>query len=227
MTPQIVVTAPSTNYSYSRVCYVARCYEGRGLCFLLKFFGKMRHASAHLLKYSSSIKYRRHIPNIIILPIHCNIPLISNTMASIRSYFSGSSMTPDSDKIILAPSSINPRRYNVADGTLIEPDEFKLNGKQYVRCCVLAKPQKNHRKRTSVVWMYGEDIQLKQDPIKRFWYCYLCEHQHRQQELPISGKGNTTALDHLESKHEIDRKSGEFKPTKKDPSQTSIIDFNK
>jgi hypothetical protein len=39
-------------------------------------------------------------------------------------------------------------------------------------------------------------------------------------------QGNTTALDHLESKHQIDRKTGELKSTKKDPSQPSIIDFN-
>jgi hypothetical protein len=153
-------------------------------------------------------------------------PLINNTMTSIRNYFSGCSKAPDSDRIILAPSSISPRRNDVADNTLVEPDEFKLNGKQYVRCCVLAKPQKHNKKRTSIVWMHGEDIQLKQDPAKRFWYCYLCEEQYRQQELPISGKGNTTALDHLESKHQIDRRTGEFKPTKKDPSQPSIIDFN-
>jgi hypothetical protein len=149
----------------------------------------------------------------------------SNTMTSIRSYFSGSKAS-DSDRIILAPSPISPRRNDIADDTLIEPDEFKLNGKQYVRCCVLAKPQKHNKKRTSIVWVYGEDIQLRQDPTKRFWYCYLCEQQHRQQELPVSGKGNTTALDHLESKHQIDRKTGELKSTKKDPSQPSIIDFN-
>ena len=153
-------------------------------------------------------------------------PFTSNTMASIMSYFSGGSKAPDSDRIILAPSSISPRQNNVTNDALIEPDEFKLNGKQYVRCCVLAKPQKHNKKRTSIVWMYGEDIQLKQDPMKRFWYCYLCEQQHRQQELPTSGNGNTTALDHLESIHQINRKTGEFKPAKKDLSQSSIIDFN-
>ena len=142
------------------------------------------------------------------------------------SYFSGGSKAPDSDRIILAPSSISPRQNNVANDALIEPDEFKLNGKQYVRCCVLAKPQKHNKKRTSIVWMYGEDIQLKQDPMKRFWYCYLCEQQHRQQELPTSGNSNTTALDYLKLIHQIDRKTGEFKPAKKDLSQSSIIDFN-
>lgn len=147
-------------------------------------------------------------------------------MTSIRSYFSGYHKALDSDRIILAPPSINPRRNGVTDDTLMEPDEFKLDGKQYVRCCVLAKPQKHNKKRTSIVWIYGEDIQLKQDPTKRFWYCYLCEQHHCQQELPTSGNGNTTALDHLESKHQIDRKTGEFKPTKKDPLQPSIIDFN-
>ena len=122
-------------------------------------------------------------------------------MASIISYFSGGSKAPDSDRIILAPSSISPHQNNVANDALIEPDKFKLNGNQYLRCCVLAKPQKHNKKRTSIIWIYGEDIQLKQDPTKRFWYCYLCEQQHRQQELPTSGNGNTTALDHLKSIH--------------------------
>lgn len=99
-------------------------------------------------------------------------PLISNTMTSIRSYFSGCSKATDTDRIILAPSSISPRRNDVADDTLIGPDEFKLNGKQYVRCCVFAKRQKHNKKRTSIVWMHGEDIQRKQNPTKRFWYCY-------------------------------------------------------
>ncbi|KAH7137822.1 hypothetical protein EDB81DRAFT_601046, partial [Dactylonectria macrodidyma] len=106
------------------------------------------------------------------------------------------------------------------------PDEFKLNGKQYVRYSVVAKSQKHTKKRTSVVWQYGEDIQLKQDPTKRFWYCYLCEQQQRQQGLPISGKGNCTALDHLESKHQIDRETGEHRHAKSQPPQPSIVDFN-
>ncbi|OBS17625.1 hypothetical protein FPOA_11942 [Fusarium poae] len=117
-------------------------------------------------------------------------------------------------------------RPNDLDGILIEPDEFKLNGKQYVRYVVVAKSQKHTKKRTSVVWQYGEDIQLKQDLTKRFWYCYLCEQQQRQQGLPISGKGNCTALDHLESKHQIDRETGERRHAKRHPSQPSIVDFN-
>lgn len=58
-----------------------------------------------------------------------------------------------------------------------------------------------------MVWKYGEDIQYKQDG-KKFWYCYLCE---KQQELPSIGNGNCTSLDHLESKHNIDRNTGEVK----------------
>ncbi|KAH8754817.1 hypothetical protein F5883DRAFT_526654 [Diaporthe sp. PMI_573] len=124
-------------------------------------------------------------------------------MATISSYFGAASgRRPDSDRVILAPTYISPRP-NDPDGTLIEPDEFKLNGKQYVRYSVVAKSQKHTKKRTSVVWQYGEDIQLKQDPTKTFWYCYLCEQQQRQQGLPISGKGNCTTLNHLESKHQI------------------------
>ncbi|KAL3587712.1 hypothetical protein FPOAC2_13610 [Fusarium poae] len=155
-----------------------------------------------------------------------NSPLTSYTMATISSYFGAASgRRPDSDRVILAPTYISPRP-NDLDGILIEPDEFKLNGKQYVRYVVVAKSQKHTKKRTSVVWQYGEDIQLKQDLTKRFWYCYLCEQQQRQQGLPISGKGNCTALDHLESKHQIDRETGERRHAKRHPSQPSIVDFN-
>ncbi|OBS15181.1 hypothetical protein FPOA_13923 [Fusarium poae] len=147
-------------------------------------------------------------------------------MATISSYFGAASgRRPDSGRVILAPTYISPRP-NDLHGILIEPDEFKLNGKQYVRYVVVAKSQKHTKKRTSVVWQYGEDIQLKQDLTKRFWYCYLCEQQQRQQGLPISGKGNCTALDHLESKHQIDRETGERRHAKRHPSQPSIVDFN-
>ncbi|RKK70393.1 hypothetical protein BFJ71_g17675, partial [Fusarium oxysporum] len=155
-----------------------------------------------------------------------NSPLTSYTMATISSYFGAAGgRRPDSDRVILAPTHISPRP-NDPDGILVDPDEFKLNGKQYVRYSVVAKSQKHTKKRTSVVWQYGEDIQLKQDPTKRFWYCYLCEQQQRQQGLPISGKGNCTALDHLESKHQIDRETGERRHAKRHLSQPSIVDFN-
>ncbi|OAQ58395.1 hypothetical protein VFPPC_16990 [Pochonia chlamydosporia 170] len=115
-------------------------------------------------------------------------------MATISSYFGAANgRRPDSDRVILAPAHISSRPKDV-NGILIEPDEFMLNGKRYVRNSAVAKPQKHTKKRTSVVWQYGEDIQLMQDPTKRFWYCYLCEQQQRQQGLPISGKGNCTAL---------------------------------
>ncbi|KFA81821.1 hypothetical protein S40288_09571 [Stachybotrys chartarum IBT 40288] len=97
-------------------------------------------------------------------------------MATTSSYFGAATgRRPDSDRVILAPSNINPRP-NDPDGVLIEPDEFKLNGKQFVRYSVVAKSQNHTKKRTSVVWQYGEDIQLKQDPTKRFWE--TGEHRH-------------------------------------------------
>jgi len=156
-----------------------------------------------------------------------------DTMAStitqffgVRSGFSTPPKPSDSDNIILAPLSINPTR---DPNALIEPDEFKLQGKQYIRCCSLAKPSKHTKKRTSVIWMYGEDIQLKRDGGGKFWYCYFCEKQHNQQELPIIGNGNSTALDHLEAKHNIDKVTGDYKPLKKasnDSNQLSISNCN-
>jgi hypothetical protein len=83
----------------------------------------------------------------------------SYTMASICSYFdnSASAQRPNPDRIILAPPSINPRPADPV-GILIEPDEFKLNGKQYVRHCVTAKSQQHTRKRTSVTQWSGSMV---------------------------------------------------------------------
>jgi hypothetical protein len=60
-----------------------------------------------------------------------NSPLTSYTMATISSYFGAAGgRRPDSDRVILAPTHISPRP-NDPDGILVDPDEFKLNGKQY------------------------------------------------------------------------------------------------
>src|SRR3954452_3548143 len=125
-------------------------------------------------------------------------------MASLTNFLtiSSSLRARDSDNFVLAP---NPVEQHVDSSVTIKPDEFKLYGKQYVRCSILAKVTKHNKKRTSIIWDYGEDIQLKKEPDKKYWYCYLCEKQRRQQELPVAGKGNTTALDHLEQRHRIDR----------------------
>jgi hypothetical protein len=74
---------------------------------------------------------------------------------------------------------ISPRRNDISDEALIEPNEFKLNGSR----CVLAKPQKHNKKRTFIVWMYGKDIQLKQDLEKdnhllRGRRCHLLAHDN-------------------------------------------------
>lgn len=155
-------------------------------------------------------------------------PSTDNMATTITKFWRGSA-TPKpshSDNFFLAPLSINPTRDPSA---IIEPDEFKLQGNHYIRCCTLAKPTKHTKRRRSVVWMYGEDIQLKRDGREKFWYCYICEKQHKQQELPIIGKGNSTALDHLETKHNINRATGDLKPLKqtpKDSDQLSISDCN-
>ena len=41
-----------------------------------------------------------------------------------------------------------------------------------------------------------------------YFYCYLCEKQKRQ-ELLIVSTGRTTALDHLELDHHMNRTSGD------------------
>ncbi|EGU72928.1 hypothetical protein FOXB_16562, partial [Fusarium oxysporum f. sp. conglutinans Fo5176] len=46
---------------------------------------------------------------------------------------------------------------------LVQPDEFKLQGEQYTRCSVIARGPRSTKKRTSVIWLYGEDLQSKRD----------------------------------------------------------------
>jgi hypothetical protein len=132
---------------------------------------------------------------------------------------------PQSDNIVLAPVTIHT---DPSDSAILQPDEFTIKGQQYIRCSSLAKAPKSTKKRTSVVWKYGEDIQSKRDA-KKFWYCYLCEKQHKPQELPAIGNGNCTSLDHLESKHNIDRNTGEVKARvvhSREEGQLSITDAN-
>lgn len=139
---------------------------------------------------------------------------------SLTKFFANNS-SRDSDNFILAPESIHPSGRDNPH-TIIQPDEFKLYGKQYVRCGAIAKPPNHTRKRTSIVWKYGEDIQLKKEPEKKSWYCYICEKEHRRQELPVSGKGNTTALDHLQHVHHIDRVTGDHKAPERADNQPSV-----
>jgi hypothetical protein len=65
----------------------------------------------------------------------------------------GESRTHSPDNIVLAPSDICPDRQPDA---LFRPDEFKLRGRHYVRCSAVAK-RPHKKKRTSIVWIYGED----------------------------------------------------------------------
>ena len=147
----------------------------------------------------------------------------TNMAASIASFFTTTltAASRDSDRFILAPESFHPTARDDPN-IVIQPDEFKLYGKQYIRCSALAKPPKHTKKRTSIVWTFGEDIQLRKESEKKFWYCYICEKERRRQELPVAGKGNSTALDHLQQVHHIDRVTGDHKPPERAANQPSI-----
>src|SRR5579871_18253 len=60
--------------------------------------------------------------------------IITNNMSTIPQLFGGRMPQSDSDNVVLAPPNINPR-----SAPSLQPDEFKLYGKVYVRCCSLAK----------------------------------------------------------------------------------------
>ena len=137
--------------------------------------------------------------------------------------------TQPSDDVILAPPSINPCAKDQPEFT-----EFKYCGKEYIRCHALTKgPKQLGKKRPSKVWDWGEDIQLKSgNGGLKFYFCYLCEKSHRQQDLLVINKGTSNALDHLEKLHNVDRASGLIKtcsdksqPTLRTPSGQQSLEF--
>jgi hypothetical protein len=126
------------------------------------------------------------------------------------------------DDVILAPKSINPGANESQ-----EFDEFRLYGRQYIRCGSLAKKPKNTKQRTSPIWRWGEDIFLRDSDGKTtYFYCWLCEKQKRHQELMVVSKGRCTALDHLTEDHNMHRTTGELqqrRPT--DSNQPTIEEY--
>lgn len=94
----------------------------------------------------------------------------------------------------------------------LELDEFVIHGERYHRCCKVqmrVEAKKATRKRASPVWRYGEMLRRLKDQ-KDVYYCYLCEHEKRFQQLSIMN-GNGRTLSHLEDIHRIDRETGERK----------------
>jgi hypothetical protein len=116
-----------------------------------------------------------------------------------------------SDDVILAPKSFNPK----ADESKTI-DEFKLLGRQYVRCKALTKTPKNTKQRSSYIWKWGEDIQLKSSTDRRtFFYCYICKRSKHKQELCVVSLGRLTAMDHLIKDHQLDKATGKILSEKK------------
>jgi hypothetical protein len=75
---------------------------------------------------------------------------------TITHFFSRSSnRSSESDNVVLAPESINNTGSRDPDA-LIQLDEFKLQGEQYTRCSVVVRGLRSTKKRTSVIWLYGE-----------------------------------------------------------------------
>jgi hypothetical protein len=90
--------------------------------------------------------------SLLIMP--CPVVLLTphNTMASITQFLSISASTNptlESDNIVLAPGTIH---LNPSDTATIQPDEFKIQGHQYVRCDSLAKEYKETNFGSLEVW---------------------------------------------------------------------------
>ena len=127
-----------------------------------------------------------------------------------------------SDDVILAPKSINSK----ANATK-EVIEFKLQGKNYIQCNALTKKPKHTKQRTSHIWLWGEDLQLKEgDGSVTYYYYYICERLKKPQELPIVSSGRSTALTHLVEDHNMDKSTGLLKKhSETTPTQLTVEDY--
>jgi hypothetical protein len=79
----------------------------------------------------------------------------------------------------------------------LRKDTFAIKGVQYTRCEVIAV-NKKVRAPTSPIWKSGEALFCAKDS-KRYFYCWHCE---------VAGavdNGNSSSLDHLWKKHQLDR----------------------
>ncbi|SMR56166.1 unnamed protein product [Zymoseptoria tritici ST99CH_3D1] len=90
----------------------------------------------------------------------------------------------------------------------LHKDTFLVRGVKYTRCAVVVSPHSaKGRKGKSPVWKAGEALLCSKDS-KKYYYCYHCETSGRDQELPMCNNGNTGALNHLFSRHQLDRQTG-------------------
>ena len=90
--------------------------------------------------------------------------------------------------VILALKPINSK----ADATK-EVIKFKLQGKNYIQCNALTKKPKHMKQHMSHLWLWGEDLQLKEGHGSiTYYYCYICERLKKPQELPIVSSGGSS-----------------------------------
>jgi len=84
-----------------------------------------------------------------------------------------------------------------------ELDTFKIKGIEYRRCSTLQTSVKKKRMGGSLAWRCGEQLLRVRDN-RTVYYCWLCERQHKPQQLQIVN-GNTPVLDYLRDEHKLDK----------------------
>jgi hypothetical protein len=89
----------------------------------------------------------------------------------------------------------------------LQKDTFAIKGVQYTRCEVIAV-NKKMRAPTSPIWKSGEALLCAKDS-KRYFYCWHCEVAGAVQQLPCVDNGNSSSLEYLWKKHQLDRTTGE------------------
>ena len=137
-----------------------------------------------------------------------------NQLFGLQPGFSTQLMPQSSDIIILVLPKINP-----SSDPSLQPDKFKVNRKEYLCICALAKKPNEISKKMSICWIYGKKLLHKADG-QKVYYCYLCEKQKKKQQFVVIN-GNSTALNHLWNDHFIDKDGNSIKQNN-DPCQLSL-----
>jgi hypothetical protein len=108
---------------------------------------------------------------------------------------------------------VTPSRTVPEYKTELELDRFVIYEDEHHRCCEVQKrieARNATRKRPSPAWWHGELLRrLKNE--KDVYYCYLCEHRKKRQQLFVV-HGDGRILNHHEGSHRIDRDLGDRKP---------------
>jgi hypothetical protein len=101
---------------------------------------------------------------------------------------------------------------------------FQLDGVDYIRKAVVAKPPKQkERTKISQCWRFGE-VLIRSCDRKEVYYCYDCEREGKSQRLPVMN-GNRPGLEHMDKAHNRSPVTGVIRPVAKKEAAPAFFDL--